>query len=98
MKMDDGANDSENSKTVANERQIFMGDALLSAAELADVLDVARRQRMEETARLALLKRRQLEGELVSIDLVVQFLEDLVIRVRSTIMAVPARVARKNHS
>jgi hypothetical protein len=56
---------------------------------------IARRERMEEAARLALLQRLEKEAELIDVDLVVAFLEDLVIRCRNGIMAVPARLARK---
>jgi hypothetical protein len=36
--MDDEGNNSENSKAFENERQMLIGDALLTAAELANLL------------------------------------------------------------
>jgi phage terminase Nu1 subunit (DNA packaging protein) len=56
---------------------------------------IARQERMQEAAKLARLQRLEKEAELIDLDLVVTFLEDLVIRCRNGIMAVPARVARK---
>jgi hypothetical protein len=54
-----------------------------------------KRDRMEQLAIQARLDTQERIGQVVDINLVMAFLEDLVIRTRNAIMAVPARCARK---
>ncbi len=68
---------------------------LLRGSPLLRMTKERKRDRMEQLAIQARLDTQERMGQVVDIKLVMAFLEDLVIRTRGMLMALPGRLARK---